>query len=377
MEINIDGDEPGSPLVVTADPSLLDRALAVPAAAGVEPMVVPDPGAVRDLWTSATCVLVGVDQAAVLSGAVLPRRLQVYVVGGEESREDACRWSAPLGAAVVVLPDSSAWLSAAVAEASGLRGGTGRVICVVGASGGVGASTLACGLAHVGAQQGRRTLLVDGDPLSGGLDLLMGAERVVGWRWPRLATAEGHLGDLSGHLPRVAGVDVLTTARGPQPAGVGMGATAMKAVVTSARASHDLIIVDITRDLPAPGREALRQADVTAIVAATDLRSVAAARQVLIPLTEAGVAPQLVVRTSRTLGVDVAVVADGLGLPLLATLADDPSVRGGVERSDPPGRVGRGALARACRRILDSVPLPDARAAIAEPVEGRRREGVA
>lgn len=356
MEINAAGDELGSPLVVTADPGLLDRMLAVTAAAGVEPTVVPDPGAVRDAWSSATCVLVGVDQAADLSEAVLPRRLQVYVVGGEEERGDACRWSAPLGAAVVVLPDGSGWLSAAVAEANGLRGGSGRVVCVLGASGGAGASTLACGLAHVGANRGRRTLLVDGDPLSGGLDLLMGAERVGGWRWPRLATAEGHLGDLSGHLPRIAGVDVLTTARGPQPAGTGLGATAMKAVVSSARASHDLVVVDVTRDLPPPAREALRQADLVIVMAATDLRAVAAARQVLVRLVEADVSPRLVLRTSRTLGVEGTLVADGLGLPLLATVADDASVRGGVERSDPPGRVGRGSLAKACRRILESVP---------------------
>ena len=44
-------------------------------------------------------------------------------------------------------------------------------------------------------------MLIDADPRSGGLDLLLGAERTAGWRWPRLATARGHLGDLTGQLP--------------------------------------------------------------------------------------------------------------------------------------------------------------------------------
>ena len=70
------------------------------------------------------------------------------------------------------------------------------------------------GLAFVAARSGQRTALVDLDPAGGGLDLLVGAERLDGWRWPRLASARGHLGDLGDQLPCVDGVEVLSMGRG-------------------------------------------------------------------------------------------------------------------------------------------------------------------
>jgi Mrp family chromosome partitioning ATPase len=88
----------------------------------------------------------------------------------------------------------------------------------MGGSGGVGATTLAAGLAFVAART-QRTMLIDADPRSGGLDLLLGAERTPGWRWPRLATARGHLGDLTGQLPSIDGIDLLSMARGESPPG--------------------------------------------------------------------------------------------------------------------------------------------------------------
>src|SRR3712207_7123198 len=40
---------------------------------------------------------------------------------------------------------------------------------------------------------GLRTLLVDADPLGGGLDLVLGWEQVDGLRWPSLAEADGRV----------------------------------------------------------------------------------------------------------------------------------------------------------------------------------------
>ncbi|GAA2092440.1 septum formation initiator [Microlunatus panaciterrae] len=344
-------------LVVSADTALLERILAVTASAGLEPAVLADPATVRPLWSGASIVIVGVDLAEQLAGLVLPPRLQVYLVADDERRDDACSWSAPLGAAVVALPAGVGLLAAAVTGAGGHRGG-GRVLGVVGGCGGVGASTLAAGLAVVAADRGLKTLLVDADPLSGGLDLLLGAERVEGWRWPRLVSARGSLGDLAGQLPRSAGVDVLSAARG-EPT-TGLPAAAIRAVLTSALRSHDLVIVDLSRDLPPVAREALLHAHCTLLLAAADLRGAAAARQVRLQLVETAADLRLVVRSSQPLALDSRLVSSGLGLPLLATVADDPTLRGGVERADPPGRVSRGPLARACRKILDGVNAAEA-----------------
>ena len=146
--------------------------------------------------------------------------------------------------------------------------------------GGVGASTLAAGLAFVAARASRRTMLIDADSRSGGLDLLLGAERTEGWRWPRLATARGHLGDLTG-LPTVEGVDLLSMARGEPTPGWVPQAEQLKSVVLSAMRSHEITVVDLPRALGVAAREPLRKAKLAVLVVRDDVRGVAAGREVV------------------------------------------------------------------------------------------------
>jgi secretion/DNA translocation related CpaE-like protein len=343
--------------VLTADLELLDDVLAVAAAAGVEPQVVADAGSVRPLWTAAATVVVGVDQAAQLAKLVLPRRPDVFVVGADSFRDEVCAWSLPLGAAVVLLPSGAGRLSTALADATGLGAGKGQVVAVVGGSGGVGTSTVAAALAFVGAQRGLRTMLVDADPIGGGLDLLVGAERVPGWRWPRLAAARGHLGDLAGQLPQVEGVDVLSMARGSGLPESGPDVEQMTAVLLSATRSHQLVVVDVPRHLPPAGREALRRADLGLLLVLAQLRGIAAAQQLGTQLEDACTAVNLLVRLTRPKGLAADAVADSLGLSLAGALTDDPSLSVGAARGEPPGRSGRSPLARSCRAVLDELTV--------------------
>ena len=73
---------------------------------------------------------------------------------------------------------------AAAAEPAGTAG---LIVGVTGARGGAGASILASMLALTAARQGLRPLLVDGDPLGGGLDLMLGLEQADGLRCSGLA----------------------------------------------------------------------------------------------------------------------------------------------------------------------------------------------
>jgi secretion/DNA translocation related CpaE-like protein len=341
--------------VLTADLELLDDVLAVAAAAGVEPQVVADAGSVRPLWAAAATVVVGVDQAAQLAKLVLPRRPDVFVVGQDTARDEVCAWSLPLGAAVVLLPSGAGRLSTALADATGPGAGQGQVVAVVGGSGGAGASTLASALAFVGAQRGLRTMLVDADPLGGGLDLLVGAERVPGWRWPRLAAARGHLGDLAGQLPQVEGVDVLSMARGPGVTESGPDVEQVRAVLLSATRSHQLVVVDVARQLSPAGREALRRADLGLLVVLAQLRAIAAAQHLVGQLEDACTALHLLVRLTRPRGLAADAVAESLGLPLAGMLAEDPSLSVGAARGEPPGRAARSPLARSCCAVLDDL----------------------
>lgn len=341
--------------MLTADLELLDHVLAVAAAAGVEPQVVADAGSIRSVWTSAATVVVGVDQAPQLAGMVLPRRPDVFVVGEEEDHDQVCAWSIPLGAAVVLLPSGANRLTTALVDATGQGAGEGRVLAVVGGCGGVGASTVAAALAFVGAQQGLRTLLVDADPIGGGIDLLVGAERVPGWRWPRLSTARGHLGDLTSQLPAVDGIDVLSMARGQHHADPGPDAEQMKAVLLSAARSHQLIVLDVPRQLTPAGREALRRSEMVLLVALAQLRGIATAQHVLRELDDACTAVNLLVRLTRPRNLSADAVADGLGLPLAGVVVDDAAVALAAARGEPPGRSGRSPLAKSCRAVLDQL----------------------
>ena len=282
----------------------------------------------------------------------MPRRAEAYLIAGEKgSASQAHQWSVRLGAAVISLPASAGWLSEALADIGGTGQGTGSLICVLGGSGGVGASTLAAGLAFAAARASHRTMLIDAVERSGGLDLLLGAERTAGWRWPRLATARGHLGDLTGQLPSVEGVDVLSMARGEAPPGWELQAEQLKSVLLSAMRSHEITVVDLPRMLGA-AREPLRRAKLAVLVVRDDVRGVAAGREVVRELEGECDRLGLVVRRGRSRLLEPNLVATGVGMPLLGSFADDPSLVVAAERGDPPARAARSPLARLSRQLL-------------------------
>jgi secretion/DNA translocation related CpaE-like protein len=343
-------------VVATADPELLDAVRAVAAAAAVTSYGVDQAGELRALWARANLVVVGADLAEDVAAMALPRRGAVYLVGPEDAAGELCAWSAQLGAVAAALPGATGWLGAAMAETAGRPAGDGQVLVVRGASGGVGASTVAAGLAMVAARLGNRVMLVDADERAGGLDLLLGAERVGGWRWPRLANARGQLGDLTGQLPSVDGVEVLSVARedgGRRP----LHPEQMASVVRSGVRSHDLVVVDVPRHASPAGAEATRIAHSALLLVHADVRGVAAARSLLGEL-DLGPAVEVLVRRSRAQGLRADAVADSLGWPLAGVLSDDLALVAAAERGEPPARSARSPLARLCRDVLEAVLAP-------------------
>ena len=344
-------------VVATADSELLDHVLSVTAVVGVEPLILSDPGLLRQHWATASMLLLGIDQATRVAALGLPRRADLYLVaGGKASAAQAQQCSIRLGAAVLSLPSSAGWLSDALAAISGKGQGTGSIVCVVGGSGGVGASTLASGLAFVAARTSQRTVLIDADPRSCGLDLLLGAERTAGWRWPRLATARGHLGDLTGQLPTVEGVDVLSMARDDSTPGWDLRAEQLNSVLQSATRSHGITVVDLPRTLGAAAGEVLRQAKLAVLLVRDDVRGIAAGREVVREHAGACDCFGLVVRRGRLRLLEPQLVATVVGLPLLGSFVDDPALVLAAERGEPPARSARSPVAQLCRQLLSDLP---------------------
>ncbi len=345
----------GSVLLLTTDPLLARHALSVVAAVGLAATEPASDDDLRRAWRSAGAVLVGADSAARAADLVLRPRPEVWVLGRDDDRTATVAWSTRLRAAVATLPDDAPDLADALA---GVAGGPGRatVVALSGGSGGVGTSTLAAALAVAGAREGRRVLLLDTDLLGGGLDVLLGAEHLGGWRWSRFATVRGHLGDLAGQLPRCDGVDVLAVDRAAREGAV-LQTDQLAAVVGSAVGSHDLVVVDLPRVVSAAHDEVLRRAGRVLLVARADVRGVAAAEACRRDLAPRCRDLEVVVRTGRGLRLDPDLVADALDLPLAGVLEEDPGLPVAAERGDPPGHAARSSLGRLCAVLLEDREL--------------------
>ncbi len=331
-------------LLVTADGPVRDAVESSAAALGLRVAVVPGVEEALARWASARVVLVGGDRAAGLASVGPRRRAHVYLVGFDPV--DLGTWSMPLGAEVIPLPHGVAWLAGVLASDAEAET---RTVAVVGGSGGVGASTLAAGLALVGARRGLACALVDLDPLGGGLDLVVGAERTPGWRWPRLLGARGEVGDVRGVLPVVDGVTLVAMGRG---ADVGrLTVEAVHAVLGSLGRHHDLVVLDAGR-VPVPAvRQAVRGVEAAVLLAGGGVRAVAAAARVRADLDTP--ATGVVVRRTVT-GPPGVVVADAVGLPLWGEVPTDRRVVADTEAGEVPGR-GRSRWGRAVARVLDRV----------------------
>ncbi|MFE5771525.1 septum site-determining protein Ssd [Streptomyces sp. NPDC056485] len=359
----------GRPLIITEDPLLLDDLLRLCAAAGAEPHVhhaVPEQsgggggggagrgesgsGAAPETgggigWESAPLVLVGDDAARRVRGA--PRRAGVLLVGRD--LDDPLVWqrAVEIGAEEVLrLPDAESRLVDRIADVVEGAGKPALAVGVIGGSGGAGASTLACALALRAARAGERTILIDGDPLGGGMDVLLGGESAEGLRWPDFAGSRGRVGAgaLEESLPELHALRVLSWDRGDR---VAVPPAAMRSVLAAARRRGGVVVVDLPRRVDEAVAEALAQLDLVLMVVPGELRAVAAAGRVAAGVRMAARDVRVVVRGRCPGGLDAEAVAGLLGVPLAGEVPVEVGLPGRVAEGEPPGG-GRGALARFC-----------------------------
>lgn len=326
-----------SRLLVTRDPTLAEVVLASAAALASHVVVARDAENLRRMWRNTELVLVGLDAAELVMSLGLSARNGVYLVGTEP--EELARYSVPLGAAVVTLPDNSGVLASLLREPVASSGAVG--VWLIGAGGGLGCTTLAATLSAVAARKSR-VAAVELDPY-GGLDLVFGAETTPGWRWPELAGAVGQLDALTGQVPHMAGVDLIAMGRsGYAPPGL----EAVQAVAGSLARSHELVVFDGGRARPT--FNGLR----VWLLVGGDVRSVAAA-QVLgdeLDLSDA----EVVIRAGAGRSIAPELVADTLGLPLVGSIPAERRLPRMVEAGRVPGSV-RGRYRNAVIRLREQL----------------------
>jgi secretion/DNA translocation related CpaE-like protein len=350
-----DPEPPHRPLVITDSQTLLDDLLRLADIAGTTIDAVVDAHLARRYWADAPLVVVGPDAARGCVAAALPHRQGVVLVGGD--MDDGSIWdlATAIGAEhVIFLPDAEIWLVDLFTCVGTPHRRHATVIGVVGGRGGAGATCLAVAIALAGLRRRVRTVLVDADPLGGGIDLALGAENVPGMRWPDVAEAACRMPHrlLADALPTVDELTVLSWNRTGAPL---IPSGAMSGLVTTARCGSDLIVVDLPRSLDASAAAAIQLCRTVLLVVPAEVRAAAAAMRVREATQAYCPDVRVVVRVPGPGGLAARAVVEAVGAPLGGIMRSETGLAQALERGEPPGSRRRGPLARFGARFLTTI----------------------
>ena len=220
-----------------------------------------------------------------------------------------------------------------------------RVMGVIGASGGLGASTLAVALAVRAGPEVGATVAVDGALDGGALDVTACLEHLSGVRWPDLAAAQGGLDGaaLLRVLPAEGTTRVLAGTHRR------LGDSVVRAALAGLARVCGVVVVDLGRSLWLAD-----QCTELVLLAGTSARHLADATAVAGAIHELGCPPGLVVRTGRGDPVTPEEVAVHLDLPLMGALRDDSRIVTDADRARLPGSRASGALAAVTAALLSA-----------------------
>ncbi|NEW42377.1 hypothetical protein GV794_27705 [Nocardia cyriacigeorgica] len=355
MDLDATGRPHAAPaLAIIREPGLRDEVRRV-AAAAERQVDERDMPLGRHAWASAPLVILDTSAAVACAEAGYLRRTGVVTVTDGEPGLLDWQAAAAIGAErVIALPGAAVGLIETFAERGEHRASGGIVVAVTGACGGAGASVLSAAVAVRSAATGfrRHTLLVDGAPLGGGLDLLLGIEKVPGLRWPDLIVEDGRVSAAALHdaLPAAApGLEVLSCGRGIG-ARSAIGGGGIHAVIEAGRGAGDLVVCDVSAERGPQADQMLDAADLVVLVVTAGLRAVAAAEAVSAHIGRRNPNRGLVVRGPAPGGLRGPEIAEVLDLPLLAAVRAQPGLSARLERGGLS--VGRGPLREAADAVL-------------------------
>lgn len=271
-------------LIACTDPVVSPEAAHAAAATRREVIHATDPRDLSRFAPDASAVIV--DSSTAAHVAATGQRSRIYYVAPEPGPIDYEAALRSRAEQAFILPaESTQLLQALAAESTEQTSNAALRITVVGASGGVGASTLAAAIARTVCTEQATALLVDAIPISGGLDLLMGLESAPGARWPDVSLGTGAIDavDLAGALPSTQdGVTVLSSARTRVDTPFRLENEAVERMIAAAVGGFDVLVVD------APPTAIPHASDLVVVVCAAEVRSSAAATEICAELKARG-----------------------------------------------------------------------------------------
>ncbi|MGF1648315.1 MAG: septum site-determining protein Ssd [Kineosporiaceae bacterium] len=287
--------------------------------------------------------VLGVDALAVLAPAGRPGgTCRMAAVAAQDDDLDPA-WPAALAVGVELVAgpgrgDLAGWLRRLAAGPAGAVG-------VVGGRGGAGASTAAVALARAAATAAGGAVLVDADPVGGGLDLALGAEAAAGLRWPDLGDAQGAPpAGLLAALPVLDGVAVVSHGRERSDGGHRPDVAVTAAVVDACLAGGRPVVVDLPRRADDATRAVLSRCTLLVVVVPAEVRACAAAAALLDELGVAVPDVRLLVRGPAPAGLTAEDVAAAVGIPSFAEVRPEPGLAAALDRGERIAASARSPL---------------------------------
>ncbi|MFP7365079.1 septum site determining protein [Corynebacterium callunae] len=308
-------------LIAIEDPALHPEAMHVAAATGRPIIESTNPSDISRHFHRASAVLIDAATAVRISNE--QHRDRIFLLDLDPGPSN---WKAAVqihAQEVFILPAQTAELLAVLGrEDSRTPAGAGQVIGVMGAVGGVGASTLAAALARKRSGL-TSTVLIDGVPASGGIDLLMGVEEVLGARWPDVGFNRGTVQakDVLQALPQSKDtVAVLSTARSKIIDPFQLTPAEISAAINCFMAADTTI--DVIVDLPNTwaSSEIMEHLSYVVLVVPAEVRGVAAAGALKLEIAAFQTPLVVVLRHRGWSGLNVGDVEEILGTDVLAEL---------------------------------------------------------
>lgn len=332
-------NQPAEVLLLTSNSDLVFQVKRIAIPIGMTVHSTDNPFLVHVDWNTYRYILVGSDLAGECGEARLPRRSGIAIIHcdrdsgseGTDWERELWKHAVTLGAANVVgLPSAEFWLRDVLSGLGHKNEQLSPLIAVTPGSGGAGASTLAVNLGLRAVSQGFSAVVIDSDPVGGGIDLTLGTEEVQGARWCDINPGSGRIATetLVSALPVFNGLSFLSHGRAgihvPEP-------EVLAAVVDAGRRAFDVVIADIPRGLTPSSQLLISQSDLSVIVVRNHVRSVAASAGMNEWIRTVGGKSHFVV-TADHKGVSVPDVARALGerdltelpfIPSMTTRADE------------------------------------------------------
>jgi secretion/DNA translocation related CpaE-like protein len=243
---------------------------------------------------------------------------------------------------VATIPDSRDWLIEHLTEPVKTKG---LSVGLVPASGGAGASILACGLAFHARQIFQDVVLVDLDKSSASLDIAFGLENQTGMRWHDFSEFSGLIGgtDIYRSLPSRDGVGLLTHGK------LSLAETSIprNLIMDKLKEACDLVVIDLPK---ASDREfsldVIADCDLVLVVTAATVRGCASAKRILADLAGYAKNIELAVRNVPGSNLDPIQIAELLNTPLASTLSTDSRIVEQIEQGFGVSGINLGYFTR-------------------------------